>query len=1125
MVISKMENNCGRCCEKASEVECADCGKHGHGGKSDAAAAGAIPLCLECSNLLHVGFMKDHKLETIEVKAKREDFKDYMKNYKKKEQVLKRSLVEIKHAYQNITSRGENNKYTVQQALVAINHALKKKEEALMSCMNQSISALKAQLATSEKDLEQRLKKLQSCHEKAEKVVSSEAEKFMSEHSEVAEEIEKLLDEKTPGDIPSLNPSISVDALDVSKVLESLESFGAEWLTNQKTDERTPLADSVKEIKEGDKLKGYVESRMDARGCFWVCQDMVEGITNLLDDLSFEIRKDIITHGWEDLTVQEGSLCVAQYYQDNRWYRARVEKLKEHTAEVRWLDYAHADEVQLSHIQPLRERFMDIPFQGLECSLFADMSEEMPRQARWEFSDLVSNMILDCIVIRKLSSANQGKVPLYLIRLDQTEGEKQDIAECVWNKAQDSRSSKGPIAYRDIRLLNKEAKDIQVVKEVVNSSKKTSDDAAKTTSEEIEGDKDEEGQKEDGEKEQDDKEKNEQLKEEEKKEEKPLESEYGPPMNDEKKEELKEEEKKADEREDEKPLEIEGEPPKVGKKEEEGQSKIEEIDKNKKEENTSEESLREEKESKPEEEDVKLLNGGDGETEGVKDEGLKDEEVKEEGKDGEEDLSLAQKLEKQGDTAPADGVPTGTHMSPMAFIAAHGSYTAINGISSNENTSNTMPPFVGPQPQLDTGWYQHYASHYAVTSMGLPAVVSASNGDAYGMVPGSHLGVHVATPLTADGTFWAAKVRGHEQEIRFRRLMHEISAPSDPLPKDQLHRGKMVCAFQHDMGHWCRAKVEEIAQDTVHVRLIDFGSVASLDCKQLKALDVRHGVFPFQAFECSLAKKDLTSFSESSRQLFHHLTAVKLITAKVDAVSDFVVYVSLFLTAEGGEVVDVVAELAKNESSRETQGKEEIAPSQQKGSMTNGQPKSTSKVSFSPFLKETYRKSPPFVADVERDFANLINSVNKESQHPTQNYTFPPMPRDQRAFVHELADLYCLPSDSAGQDAARHVVITATRGKSFVPSPTLSEVCQNEPVNPPGAYVEEQQSERDHGRYMGGNVRGDEGRQGCFVCGDIGHRKTNCPRNRNRERSKNASWWGGDSGRKGRKGGGGGRRN
>ncbi|XP_063955664.1 uncharacterized protein LOC129261953 isoform X4 [Lytechinus pictus] len=1030
MVISKMENNCGRCCEKASEVECADCGKHGHGGKSDAAAAGAIPLCLECSNLLHVGFMKDHKLETIEVKAKREDFKDYMKNYKKKEQVLKRSLVEIKHAYQNITSRGENNKYTVQQALVAINHALKKKEEALMSCMNQSISALKAQLATSEKDLEQRLKKLQSCHEKAEKVVSSEAEKFMSEHSEVAEEIEKLLDEKTPGDIPSLNPSISVDALDVSKVLESLESFGAEWLTNQKTDERTPLADSVKEIKEGDKLKGYVESRMDARGCFWVCQDMVEGITNLLDDLSFEIRKDIITHGWEDLTVQEGSLCVAQYYQDNRWYRARVEKLKEHTAEVRWLDYAHADEVQLSHIQPLRERFMDIPFQGLECSLFADMSEEMPRQARWEFSDLVSNMILDCIVIRKLSSANQGKVPLYLIRLDQTEGEKQDIAECVWNKAQDSRSSKGPIAYRDIRLLNKEAKDIQVVKEVVNSSKKTSDDAAKTTSEEIEGDKDEEGQKED-----------------------------------------------------------------------------------------------EEKESKPEEEDVKLLNGGDGETEGVKDEGLKDEEVKEEGKDGEEDLSLAQKLEKQGDTAPADGVPTGTHMSPMAFIAAHGSYTAINGISSNENTSNTMPPFVGPQPQLDTGWYQHYASHYAVTSMGLPAVVSASNGDAYGMVPGSHLGVHVATPLTADGTFWAAKVRGHEQEIRFRRLMHEISAPSDPLPKDQLHRGKMVCAFQHDMGHWCRAKVEEIAQDTVHVRLIDFGSVASLDCKQLKALDVRHGVFPFQAFECSLAKKDLTSFSESSRQLFHHLTAVKLITAKVDAVSDFVVYVSLFLTAEGGEVVDVVAELAKNESSRETQGKEEIAPSQQKGSMTNGQPKSTSKVSFSPFLKETYRKSPPFVADVERDFANLINSVNKESQHPTQNYTFPPMPRDQRAFVHELADLYCLPSDSAGQDAARHVVITATRGKSFVPSPTLSEVCQNEPVNPPGAYVEEQQSERDHGRYMGGNVRGDEGRQGCFVCGDIGHRKTNCPRNRNRERSKNASWWGGDSGRKGRKGGGGGRRN
>eukprot|EP00057_Strongylocentrotus_purpuratus_P025986 XP_011680460.1 PREDICTED: uncharacterized protein LOC582810 isoform X2 [Strongylocentrotus purpuratus] len=1018
-----MENKCGRCCETPSEVECADCGQNG--GKND--AAGAVPLCLECSNLLHVGFMKGHKLETIEIKAKREEFKDNMKNYNKKEQVLKRSLLEIKHAYQNITSRGENNKYTMQQALVAINQALKKKEEELMSCMTKSISALKVRLASSEKDLEQRLKKLQCSHEKAEKVVASVAEKFMSEHSEVAEEIEKLLSEKTPGDIPSLNMSISVDALDVTKVLDSLQSFGAEWLANQKTEERPALADSVKEIKEGDKLKGYVESRMDAKGCFWVCQDLVEGITNLLDDLSFEIRKDIITHGWEDLTVQEGSLCVAQYYQDNRWYRARVEKLKEHTAEVRWLDYAHGDEVQLSHIQPLRERFTAIPFQGLECSLFADMSEEMPRQARWEFTDLVSNMLLDCTVIRKLASADQGKVPLYLIRLEQTEGEQQDIAETVWNKAQDSRSSKGPIAYRDIRLLNEEAKDIQILKEVVNSSKTaTPDDAAKTTSDEAD---------------------------------------------------------------------------KTGNGEEEGQKEDEE----------------EKESSKPEEEEGKMENGADGETEGVKDEGK-------DGGEGQEDLSLAQKLEKQGDTAQADGVPTGTPMSPMAFIAAHGSYTAINGISSTEN-SQAMAPFAGPQPQLDAGWYQHYASHYALTSMGLPAGMAAS-GDAYGMVPGSHLGVHVATPMTADGTFWAARVRGHEQEIRFRRLMHEISAPADPLTIDQLHRGKMVCAFQHDVGHWCRAKVEEIAQDVVHVRLIDFGSVATLDCKQLKALDVRHGVYPFQAFECSLAKKELTSFSEGTRQLFHQLTANKLITAKVDAVSDFVVYVSLFLTAEGGEVVDVVAELAKNEDpTRGTKGKPESTHSQPKGTMSNGLPKSTSRVGFTPILKDMYRKSPPFVADVEKDFANLISSVNTESQQPTQIYTFPPMARDQRAFVHEMANLYCLSSDSTGQETTRHVIITATRGKSFVPSPILTEVCQNEPMHAPGAYVDELQSERDH-RYMGGNTRGED-RQGCFICGDMSHRKNNCPRNRNRNQQKNSTWWSGDGRKQGRKsgGGGGGRRN
>ena len=41
-----------------------------------------------------------------------------------------------------------------------------------------------------------------------------------------------------------------------------------------------------------------------------------------------------------------------------------------------------------------------------------------------------------------------------------------------------------------------------------------------------------------------------------------------------------------------------------------------------------------------------------------------------------------------------------------------------------------------------------------------------------------------------------------------------------------------------------------------------------------------------------------------------------MLHVKQDAVSDFVVYVSLFLTAEGGEVVDVVAELAKNGKQR-----------------------------------------------------------------------------------------------------------------------------------------------------------------------------------------------------------------
>ncbi|XP_071502902.1 uncharacterized protein [Diadema antillarum] len=1063
-----MATKCERCCEVPSEVECFDCG----GGKTD--KQGGIPLCIECSNLLHVGFMKSHNIETKEVKEKKAEFKEAIKNFKKREQVLKRSLVEIQHAQQNISSRFENNKYSVQQALRAISQELKKKEGELAACMQKTGSSLQQELAAGHKELEKQLQKLQNCHKKAEKLISADASKFMSEHAKISEEMEGLLKEQVVGGISSLNTPISMDALDVGRIVEELRSLASEWLASQSASEKASLREKLQDVKEGNKLQGYVESRLDDRGCFWLCPDMQEGTTDCLDDLSFDIRRDIITHGLEDLLVKEGSFCVAQYDQDHRWYRAKVEKLKDHTAEIRWLDYAHPGEVPLSHIQPLREKFLDIPFQGLVCTLFEDMSDDIPRQARWEFSDLTANVLLDCTIIKKLGMDRRRKMPIYLVKLELQGEEHLDVNKSVWEKAEESKSKKGPIAYQDVRLTHEDSKDIVVTKEVVNSSKKTSDEPKSGSNEEEKAD----GKTEDREKGEDSRDKEEEDEEEE--EEKGGEEEEGG--------------------------------------EEDGttcEGQVGETSGCKNDTGNEEETANSGSNVDGDEAKAEIENG-----EGDDDDSFKD------ASEALDDLNLAKTLEKQADSAPAqpETVLEEMETSPMAFIAAHGSYTAVSG-GSGADGSNALPPYGMPQTDPRMGWYQHYGSHFVVPNLGASGadeahLVTANlsmNGHNYGV--GSCHGVHVASPLTADGTFWAAKVRGHDQEVKFRRLMQEIGAPSDPLSMDQLHRGKLVCAFPPEMGHWCRGRVEEISKDMVYVRLSDFGSAVSLDSTQLKSMDISHTNMSFQALECTLAKENLTSFSESSRQLFHYLTVGKNATAKVDAASDVLVSVTLYVTGESGEVVDVFAELAKNEDAVKAEKAKQESAVPPQGNLSNSQPKPAPKAGFSSFLKEVYRKSPPFVADVERDFAALINDVN-ESKQSSQTFSFPPMSREQRAFIHELAESYLLSSDSHDQDAARHVTVMAIRGQSFVPSPTLTDVCQNEPRSGPPGLMDDPVNERDN-RYMGGNVREDT--KCCYHCGEMGHRKSNCPRmTRGRDRGKQPSWWGGDGGRKGRKGGGGG---
>ncbi|XP_033639927.1 transcriptional repressor NF-X1-like [Asterias rubens] len=103
---------------------------------------------------------------------------------------------------------------------------------------------------------------------------------------------------------------------------------------------------------------------------------------------------------------------------------------------------------------------------------------------------------------------------------------------------------------------------------------------------------------------------------------------------------------------------------------------------------------------------------------------------------------------------------------------------------------------------------------------------------------------------------------------------------------------------------------------------------------------------------------------------------------------------------------------------------------------------------YNMFLKEQAKKTPAFVAGIEKEIAALVASA-QASKHPSRSHVFPSMNRDQRRVVHELSEMYGCESQSYDQEPKRNVVTTARKSTCFIPSATLSSVVGDRPKAPP----------------------------------------------------------------------------
>ncbi|XP_075994388.1 transcriptional repressor NF-X1 [Genypterus blacodes] len=115
---------------------------------------------------------------------------------------------------------------------------------------------------------------------------------------------------------------------------------------------------------------------------------------------------------------------------------------------------------------------------------------------------------------------------------------------------------------------------------------------------------------------------------------------------------------------------------------------------------------------------------------------------------------------------------------------------------------------------------------------------------------------------------------------------------------------------------------------------------------------------------------------------------------------------------------------------------------------------------YSDSLKEDARKDLKFITEVEEEIRSLVELANKGKQ-PKRSHCFPPMNREHRKVIHELAEVYAVESVSYDSEPKRNVVVTAHRGKAVCPNSSLTSVIERETgtrAPPPIAHVKQHSS-------------------------------------------------------------------
>ncbi|XP_036406143.1 tudor domain-containing 6 [Megalops cyprinoides] len=173
-------------------------------------------------------------------------------------------------------------------------------------------------------------------------------------------------------------------------------------------------------ISEGQAFEVYATSVVgpDHFWCQYAHSDELKMISELVEKVGNSGEDRAWNTAWSD-ALHSGSPCLAQFSEDEQWYRAEVITVNENILSVLFVDYGNESDVDQTSVKPIPPLLLKKPPQAFLCQL----EGFDPSQGFWDdhaadhFFGLLSDEALQ-VTILKVQNVKDHRTAPYLVRVE-----------------------------------------------------------------------------------------------------------------------------------------------------------------------------------------------------------------------------------------------------------------------------------------------------------------------------------------------------------------------------------------------------------------------------------------------------------------------------------------------------------------------------------------------------------------------------------------------------------------------------------------------------------------------------------------------------------------------------------